>query len=350
MIPAPVVRRVTVSAAALLLGLGAASARDRSEEAAGTFLPFINAVEPGQSRTSPPKLHVVFGRQRLSAVMDTGSTGLVVAARAIPHWEQLPSLGPARLTYSSSGRVMEGRWVVTPVTVAGRNGARVRTARMPVMAVTRVACLKDARDCTPEEHPRHVAMLGIGHAREADLQAQSTPDRNPFLRTEAEASGRVQRGYVVTRDGVYVGLSRAMPDPAFLTVQLKRDERFGDWSAPPVCLSVDSRMPPACGTVLVDTGVTGSFLTAGGGQLEDLVAGSTLRPGTQVGVQLSRGNEPPWGYTFRVDDRSNPLTPDKVTVVHKDGPAFLNTSVHFLNGFDVLFDAEQGLAGYRARR
>ena len=49
--------------------------------------------------------------------MDTGSTGIVVSADKIPNIDRLPSLGPGRLTYSSSGRIMIGRWVVTPVTI-----------------------------------------------------------------------------------------------------------------------------------------------------------------------------------------------------------------------------------------
>lgn len=48
-------------------------------------------------------------------------------------------------------------------------------------------------------------MLSTGFAREADQQAQSTPDKNPSLTLEG---GRVRRGYVVTREGVQVGLTR----------------------------------------------------------------------------------------------------------------------------------------------
>jgi hypothetical protein len=53
-------------------------------------------------------------------VMDTGSTGIVVSADKIPRIDTLPSLGPGTLTYSSSGRVMMGQWVITPVTIRGR--------------------------------------------------------------------------------------------------------------------------------------------------------------------------------------------------------------------------------------
>jgi hypothetical protein len=48
------------------------------------------------------------------SVMDTGSAGVVASADRIPNIHTLQSLGPGRLTYSSSGRIMVGQWVVTP--------------------------------------------------------------------------------------------------------------------------------------------------------------------------------------------------------------------------------------------
>ena len=77
-------------------------------------------------------------------MLDSGSTGIVVAARYIPGFDLLPSMGEGRLTYSSSGRVMIGRWVVTPLALVGRDGARVETEPMPVLAVTRVECWSNA--------------------------------------------------------------------------------------------------------------------------------------------------------------------------------------------------------------
>src|SRR5262249_1558598 len=80
-----------------------------------------------------------FGERSYGAVMDTGSTGVVVSADKIPNIDGLQSLGPGELTYSSSGRIMIGRWVVTSMTIAGGAGTRITTAPIPVLAVTRVA-------------------------------------------------------------------------------------------------------------------------------------------------------------------------------------------------------------------
>jgi hypothetical protein len=56
---------------------------------------------------------------------DTGSTGIVVSAAAIPNVDRLPSRGPGALTYTSSGRIEQGDWVVVRATITGANGASV---------------------------------------------------------------------------------------------------------------------------------------------------------------------------------------------------------------------------------
>jgi len=316
------------------------------------FLQFLNAPEQGLPLTEPPRLSVSFGGRPVGAVMDTGSTGVVVAAHAIPNWDQLRRLGPARLTYSSSGRIMEGWWVETRMAIAGRDGATVQTEPMPVMAVTRIACLPGARHCRETTRPRHVAMLGIGFARQADHQAQSTPDHNPFLRLADGASNVAHRGYIVTRRGVMPAVDAV--ESAFQIVPLSRSPVFPDWAAAPVCLAVDDHVPPACGTVLVDTGVAKSFLTLPTDQLNGnslhTSHGIRLRPGTPVTVRLGpeASAATPLSYTFRVRDRTDPVAPSDVILVRPGKvPVFINTSVHFLNGFDYLFDADRGLVGFR---
>ena len=97
----------------------------------GRFLRYLNAHEAPIAAV--PRIGLSFGDRTLNAVIDSGSTGIVVAARYIPGFESLPSIGEGRLTYSSSGRVMIGRWVVTPLALVGRDGARVETEPMPVL-------------------------------------------------------------------------------------------------------------------------------------------------------------------------------------------------------------------------
>ena len=153
--------------AALVLGAAPALAASSNPYDAfdqTAFLAYLNAPDAGADLKRPPRLRISFGGRSYAVVMDTGSTGIVVSADKIPNIDRLQSLGPGQLTYSSSGRIMIGRWVVTPVTVMGRNGAGITTAPIPVLAVDRVECTDNARRCTPLETPRGISMLGIGFA------------------------------------------------------------------------------------------------------------------------------------------------------------------------------------------
>ncbi len=333
---------------ALALPAGAAQAQ--------IFLTYLNAPQDGADIAEPPRLRLSFGgpehggpehsEPARAAVMDTGSTGIVVSAAAIPGVETLPSLGPGTLTYSSSGRIMRGTWVRTTATVQGANGASVTTAPIPVLAVTRLDCLRTARNCTPNPAPQHIAMLGIGFGRQGDHQAQSTPDRNPFLNLAAGGAGR---GYVVTRSGVHVGLGDA-ERRGFATVQLARSPVFPDWAQAPACITVDNTAP-ACGVALMDTGVTTMYLAVPPPNLPGsaLAEGGTgLRPGVGLRFDLPDATAPKASFRLTAGDTSAALAPARIVLVPRE-TAFVNTSVRFLNGYDYLFDADQGLVGYRRR-
>src|SRR5260370_590867 len=113
------------------------------------FHGYLNAPGAGGDLTRPPRLRVSFGGRSYAVVMDTGSTGIVVSADKIPNIDGLQTQGPGRLTYSSSGSIMIGRWVVTPVTIMGRNGTSIAVAPISVLAVDRVECTDSARRCSP---------------------------------------------------------------------------------------------------------------------------------------------------------------------------------------------------------
>jgi hypothetical protein len=329
------------------------------------FLPFLNRREPGANLQNPPHLGLSFGGTQRRAVMDTGSTGIVVSATAIPDIDRLPNRGPGTLTYTSSGRIMQGDWVVTRVKITGANGASVTTLPIPVLAVRSIACLDNARNCTPREDPRHVAMLGVGFGRRGNPDGPPGPDKNPFLNLAGNGSGHngARRGYIVSRAGVRLGLTAADPGEGYVTVQLPRDDARQDWSGAPACITIDDRTP-ACGTVLPDTGVSGMFLSLPASEEEASVGARgtdrSLPPGAKVTISLAPGASAPGAsaptasgsrvasYSFRVGDVSNPLAPARVTLVGRgDRPTFVNTGVHLLNGFDYLFDGDKGIVGYR---
>jgi hypothetical protein len=317
------------------------------------FLAYLNAPDVGADLTRPPRLRISFGGRSYAVVMDTGSTGIVVSADKIPNIDRLQSLGPGRLTYSSSGRIMIGRWVMTPVTIMGRNGTSIAAAPVPVLAVDRVECMERARRCAPREDPRGISMLGIGFARRGDHQAQSGPAKNPFLHVATVNGAKAQRlrsGYLVTRTGVFVGLTAANTQGGFAYVKLARAE--DDWAATPVCVSVNAVTPAACGTLLMDTGVTAMYLTVPATQAPDAMLTSngrsqTLIDGSKLTISVPTEASPQALYSFTVGASGNPLAPSALNLVSRVRPPFVNTSVHFLNGFDYLYDADGGFVGFR---
>ncbi len=319
------------------------------------FLRFLNRNEPGDLR-NPPHLGLSFGGRQVRAVMDTGSTGIVVSATSIPGVDGLPNRGPGTLTYTSSGRIMQGDWVVTPVTITGADGAHVTTSPVPVLAVRKIACLDNARNCTPREDPRRVAMIGVGFGRGSNRQGPPGADKNPFLNLSARGAGvaGLRRGYIVSRAGVQVGLTGADPGDGYVTVQLAWDEQRHDWSGAPACITINDQGPAACGTVLPDTGVTGMFLALPSNEAPASAGLSgtdrTLPAGTKVTISLAPGSSAKAiaSYSFRVGDVADPLSPSRLMLVGRgDRPTFVNTGVHLFNGFDYLFDADKGIAGYR---
>jgi hypothetical protein len=323
----------------------------------GVYLPYVNAPGPGEDIRTLPRLRISFGGRSYPAVMDTGSTGVVVSADKIPNIDRLQSLGPGQLTYSSSGRIMMGQWVVAPMTIVGGNGTRVTTAPIPILAVTRIECTERARRCTPNEAPRRVSMMGIGFGRRGDQAAQSGPGKNPFLNVAdldgaGPNVGRIRRGYIVTRRGVYIGLTAANTRGEFSYVKLAPGPDGSGWRSPPACISINGAKPAACGSLLMDTGVTAMYLTVPESQAPADIrsvngVGPTLVPGTKLTISIPAQDSPQALYSFAVGDGLNPLAPRKLNLVERSRPPFVNTRVSFLNGFDYLYDADGGFVGLR---
>ena len=321
----------------------------------GVFLPYVNAPKAEGDIDAPPKLKISLGGKSRVVTMDTGSTGIVISAGAIPDVGTLPAT-PGRITYTSSGKVMVGNWVTVAVTLEGADGAKFVTKPIPVLAVSAIECLATARNCEPATDPKGVAMMGVGFGREADDQADGTPDKNPFL-AAADSSKAYRRGYIVTRTGVHVGLTAANTKDGFAYTKLDPNPKIeGDWSPASVCIQINGKLPAACGNALVDTGVKGMFLTLPPAQAEGSLAttdkgAATLAAGARLTFTFP-GKDPQkpvaeGAYTFVVGDDSNPLAPDFLNLNTRRPTPFVNTSVKFLNGFDYLYDADGGYVGYR---
>ncbi|MBS7542080.1 hypothetical protein KHC19_02960 [Ancylobacter oerskovii] len=213
------------------------------------------------------------------------------------------------------------------------------------MAVTELRCLDHARDCTPRQMPEHIAMVGVGFAREADRQSQGTPDRNPLLRV-AGGEGPRRRGYILSPEGVHVGLTAGNTRGDFRALKLDRRDDGADWKATPACLALNGAAPAACGTMLVDTGVPAMFMTVPPAQAAG--AEGTLPAGTEVAIRAGTAQDGFELYRFTVGGDS-PLAPEAIHLRVSPERVFVNTGFHLLNGYDVLYDADGGYVGFRRR-
>ena len=281
--------------------------------------------------------------------MDTGSTGIVVAAEHFVPGPDDVAEGPGRLIYNSSGRILNGERYLTDVEIRRDEHTPLATARVQVLRVTHITCLEQARDCRPETNPRGVAFMGVGFDRTGAQGTEPGTARNPFVSLVSLASGAplpsVRPGYIVTREGVHLGMTAERTRHfAFIKLAPNPASRRGapDWSAIPMTVSVDG--VSGSGTILVDTGIDYMFLSPPDGTR--LERGRRAPEGTRIAVFLPDRRTPqPVFYYVTVGRRDSAMHPERVEVVHDRG-VFVNTGRMFLEGFDYLYDAAGGYAGF----
>ncbi|WP_165585611.1 autotransporter outer membrane beta-barrel domain-containing protein [Roseococcus sp. SYP-B2431] len=362
---APTVSRKTATAA-FAIGLlacqappGWAQGWSLYDGGQSAFVSFHNAATNTHLNFSPSIMldFAGFTPSAAAFTMDTGSTGIVASPENFTPGPGAINMGAGELTYSSSGQRNLGTWWLTDVSIKGADGTVVAIARVPVLQVTEIRCVPGARHCTATTSPTGVAMMGVGFGREADHQPQSTPDKNPLLNlTHATVGGSLQslpsgwhNGYIVSRGGVTLGLSAAETAGAAFVKLLPAATYAHEWQAAPGAVSVNG--VTGQGTALVDTGIGGMFLHALPGT--GLVPSQAVADGTVVGITLPGGAADFLSYSFTVQNgaggdlvQNTPLTPQNITVSGGSN-AFVNTGRHFLNSFDVIFDAGNGFIGYR---
>lgn len=373
-----------VLAAGVLASTGALASDDWSDSP--SYLPFLNSAENGE-RAYSPKLTLTLNQHSTEVVMDTGSTGIVVSmVDNFPDWKSIPEIndkvqaamlpnhedGPAvdvtkldKISYSSSGRTMYGVYVSRPVTISGKAGPdgvvhAVTTKSIPMLAVVDVECAKHARDCAPQFKPTGIGMLGIGFARLHASDAYSTPASNPFLNIASQPDG-AEAGYVISVDGVKVGIEpRDIPQSGFSLVKLKPNTQLpGEWKPLRATISIGQNAA-VTGKMLMDTGIRSMFMsvpseTSAGIRKPASDAGtdSVFIGATDIGISVADTGGAV-AYEFNTA-RTRAMAPEAVTLVGNDGSrpdwdsTFVNTGVHFLNGYNYFFDNQDGWVGFQKR-
>ncbi|MBP2297488.1 hypothetical protein [Azospirillum picis] len=373
----------------------AQSAPDLQGYAAARFVPYADSGTEPKPFTGPARLSFLVRMPgggspgRFTMTMDTGSTGVVISAADLPGYsrEVAAQYKQGWEFLSSSSRLWIGRWSPHEMVFLDPAGNQLATANVPVLAVeTEYHCpgwneTLDEPTCTdprptPEmptgvaQMPKGIAYLGVGFGREHDGQSQGNPDKNPLLNLVAVDSRPVQAssvrsGYVITRDGVHVGLTQANSQGfAWTKLQGRSLDASGkaasndprDWAQAGMAVSVNGQAAQS-GPLLIDTGIEQMYLTVSDpSQLptkpvpNPSLPGQTatgLVPGARVTVSFPDAVAPVAQYGFTVGDNADQTAPSVVLVTSGATPAFVNTGRHLLRGYDVAFDADGGWLGLR---
>ncbi len=299
----------------------------------------------------------------VAVTMDTGSVGLVLSANYFPNYSTAGT--PGWEYYNSSGLLLTGYFNDFKVDIEGRDAQGNPTtvsATLPVLVVTEAYCLGVGTDpCNADYAVNHVSMMGVGYDRNTmgtgtlDLSltgkelnkllkaAPTTSEAyNVFLNIDGMAEGALRRGYIISPDGVQLGLTAANTSASAFTYSQLVLESAGVNGAAPNWKSVVADITLA-GTssnanLLMDTGVYGSFFEVPG------VPKGPAPAGTEITISLAGGSAT---YSFIVGDTSNPQTPAFVNVGSPE-TGFVNSGLHSYAGLNVLFDADGGFLGVAA--
>ncbi len=327
------------------------------------FIKYTNA-ETNTDLEDSPRIRLGFNGSdhHVPFIMDTGSVGIIASPDIFTPARGAKYLGQGQQIYSSSGIVENGTWWSATQQIYDADGTLVATANVPVLQVTSITCTSDPRDCSINHNPTGISVMGIGFARESPEQQRGTPDYNAFLNLQSVIQDGVLKplpadwcnGYVVCKDGVFLGLTadntanagfvKLLPWTQYSTPQLS------EWMAAP--MTVKANGTSGDGNILMDTGVATAFLTPPpDAVLGPLVQcpGSTrvecLPDGDELHIYLPDETQPVAHYKFTVGESGNPMQPDGVHKV-AGSKIFLNTSRHVLGGMNFLYDNTNGYIGY----
>ncbi|MEE7492151.1 hypothetical protein MOTC310_17390 [Methylobacterium oryzae] len=329
-----------------------------ADKTASVTIPFVSniifAPETPEGKPSPGAvLSVGFdGQSRSDFQVDTGSTGIAIGKDSHA-WRPAPGqqpIGQGQITYSSSQRVLSGDLYETTVQLFDpATGAVLAATRVPILRV-----MSETKGNVPVTGPITTQMFGIGFGREAAGFPDGTPNANPLLNINYIATGdasKLVRGYIVSQTGIQLGLTAASTQgTTFLRLAAGPDTGKGiEWQMTPGALQAGGAI--GSGTVLPDTGVYDSYIKLPDGS--SVETGAPIPRGTLVTVYMPGRTDPPVAlYSFRVGDTNNPLAP--VGVVHAEsakptdtGATYINTTITILRGFNLIYDADSGFAGYQ---
>ena len=298
------------------------------------------------------------GGPRVRMTVDTGSNGVVVARRLLG--PQARSLSPREMftgfTYSSSGNSYSGEWMQVPLVIGTADGSGPTATTVPILVRAVDQSCTRSGTCNSDPDSISVAMVGVGFDRAQDgsaAPAHAGPGLNPFLQLTAMVAGTIPKSYEIGSAHLVLGPG-ASEMATFSTVQLQRTtgNQPADWQAPTACLAVLGSVPPQCGSLLLDTGLSYAIVQVPAGVQPPTVpaAAGTDRPtvadGQTVEVTIAALGPTPI-YRFVTGSTHAPQSVQWGHNLHA-GSSFFNISRFALSETDYLYDATDGRVGFRA--
>jgi subtilase-type serine protease len=315
----------------------------------------------------------------LKPQLDTGSRGLWISRNQLPADTKVSAVKGV-IFYWSSGNQLVGTWTTAQVTfpdaIAAGGAPATATATALVLIVDYSSCREGVwpnKTCTREDAQQRTymdkagepmdAFMGIGFDRtgygDTPVNNKCNQNFNSFLNLDEMRLGKMRAGYILTPDGVELGLTNTnitQHGPRlFAYAQLaptgwkQVDPSPPDWQVPMGYVSFGGTQYPL-GEGVIDTGITNMLLTVPGFP----TTGAPPPPANSTPFTVSLLGLPGLvGFTFDVGDASEPLAPQGIAwselqpgkYTEADSEAFLNTGIDPLNAFNLLYDATGGYAG-----
>jgi hypothetical protein len=273
-------------------------------------------------------------------LLDTGSVGVLTPRSALgPDLQQFDPSQDTEFGYVSSGKTYHGQWVKVPVVLgvpADWDGTGdYPVAHVEVFAVDRPAAFDGG-----------VFGVGFGIGGEAD----GGPARNPLLHISYQGA-RLKHGYIVTQQGVDVGLTASNIE-GFAFAPLERDSEDDDWLPPLGSVELSGDFSPegfsADLPILVDTGIKDMILWVSADHAPpNLVKKAFFPAGISVSISAppeDLGAAAALHYEFVTGEAGQPMAPSHVEWRVGNG---INTGRNVLAGADYLYDATLGRIGFR---
>jgi hypothetical protein len=321
----------------------------------------------------------------------TGSTGIILPGVSLTNFDRAANCTADNTGFhylTSSNVLYQGCWVTEDVYFNSGSlttGAAEVHARVPVLAVyRRIQCAATTDDLyvfahgdcldkvTDDLNPTGIELLGIGWGRIDDGKPGGTSDKNPLINVVDGIrldTRKLYKGFIVTKDGIRVGLTELNTDSFdFVSLPRRDDGPAGgtpNWQQIPACIWFGSEVPGTspCQTVsaLLDTGITDSYLrTATTGHMPPRVNGTTVVANdTPVTVSFSPtlsggwqvGGDPSEEFTVGVfPGGEHDITPSSMRAYRKDGyavPTFFNSGMHIFRKYCIAHDAVRGMVGFK---